>query len=331
MNPCLVDKQLRLPVLPTLRIFCRTKRLPRFGGHAPSFRNNMKIGLLGMFILMVFSSAAVEATSITLQPVADTTLQETYPTNNFGGGTSIQAGTRRYGGRTRGLLRFDLSSSVPSNAIITAATVTLTVVETPVGGGVNSVFDLNRLLASWGEGAGSDHRGSPGLAGEATWNTRFGPGTAWLSPGGDYRAIAKRIGDVCHDHPALWRAHGFGQQSPADCDLLDASTHARRAGDGRQIPIPISSGSRAEQRSRTACRLKCGAVADRHEHSTSGGGNQRGHCRRGRDQQRVLSCSPPLSTKQVGSLRVCSRQVLNALGGEACRHFRQWVVTPSRG
>jgi hypothetical protein len=61
----------------------------------------------------------------------------------------------------------------------------LTVVTTP-SGGVNSVFDLNRLLASWGEGNGSDHRGTPGDAGEATWNNRFGPGTPWVTPGGDF-------------------------------------------------------------------------------------------------------------------------------------------------
>src|SRR3989442_8774938 len=99
----------------------------------------MKIALLVLLSLMVFAAPAVEAASTTLSPVADTTLQESFPTNNFGDGTTIQAGGRRYGGRTRAVLRFDLSSSIPSNAIITAATVALTVVETP-SGGVNSVF-----------------------------------------------------------------------------------------------------------------------------------------------------------------------------------------------
>ena len=159
------------------------------GGGASRFTKNMKIAVLVLLILMIFSAPVLEAASITLPPVADTTLQESFPTNNFGGGTTVDAGGRRYGGRTRALLRFDLASSIPSNAIITAVTVTLTVVATPLGG-VNSVFDLNRLLAAWGEGNGSDHRGTPGGAGEATWNNRFGSGTPWASPGGDFQSTA---------------------------------------------------------------------------------------------------------------------------------------------
>ncbi len=146
------------------------------------------LGYLSLLTVVLFGTI-VEAASITLTPVADTTLQESYPTNNFGDGTTIQAGERRYGGRTRALLRFDLSSNVPPNAIITAATVTLTVVATP-SGAVNSIFDLNRLLALWGEGSGPDHRGTNGQPGEATWINRLGPGTPWAIPGGDIVATA---------------------------------------------------------------------------------------------------------------------------------------------
>ena len=71
---------------------------------------------------------------------------------------------------------------------------TLSVVATPTGSMI-SVFDLNRVLASWGEGDGSDHRGTPGSDGQATWNTRFGPGTPWSTPGGDFlsKASASRL------------------------------------------------------------------------------------------------------------------------------------------
>jgi len=69
--------------------------------------------------------------------------------------------------------------------MIHAVTLRLTVIDTP-SGGVNSVFDVHRVEASWGEGSGSDHRGSPGVAGEATWNNRLGPGNPWILPGGDF-------------------------------------------------------------------------------------------------------------------------------------------------
>lgn len=149
----------------------------------------MRIAVFGLMISTICSEASVEAATITLQPVGDTTLQDSFPTNNFGGGITIQAGGRRYGGRARAFLRFDLSNSIPSNAIITSATVTLTVVITPTGS-VNSIFDLHRVLASWGEGIGSDHRGAAGGPGEATWNNRLGPGIPWLTPGGDFIATA---------------------------------------------------------------------------------------------------------------------------------------------
>src|SRR5437016_7277563 len=66
-------------------------------------------------------------------PVADATLFQANPNNNLGGGLSIMAGGRPKDGsanRTRGLLRFDLSS-LPENVVITNVTLTLKVVETP--------------------------------------------------------------------------------------------------------------------------------------------------------------------------------------------------------
>jgi len=114
-------------------------------------------------------------------------LQEAFPDNNFGDGTTFQAGGRRQGGRTRGLLRFDLAGNVPAGSTITSVAVNLTVTAVP-SGGINSLFDLKRLLASWGEGNGSDHGGSPGAAGQATWNNRLGSGTPWTTPGGDFSA-----------------------------------------------------------------------------------------------------------------------------------------------
>ena len=89
---------------------------------------------------------AAHADSITLGAIADTTLQQAFPNNEFGGGVSFTSGDRRRGGITRALLAFDIAGNLPTGATITAATLTLTVVDDP-GGGVTSIFDLNRLLA----------------------------------------------------------------------------------------------------------------------------------------------------------------------------------------
>ena len=138
--------------------------------------------LAGVLALGVIPARAV---TIILNPIADTTLQEAFSSNNFGDGTSFQAGGRRKGGRTRGLLLFDIAGNIPAGATITSAALSLSVVGVP-SGGVASTFDLHRALAGWGEGNGSDHGGSPGAANQATWNNRLGSGTPWTTAGGDF-------------------------------------------------------------------------------------------------------------------------------------------------
>ena len=138
--------------------------------------------LAGVLALIALPARAV---TIVLNPIADTTLQEAFPTSNFGDGTTFQAGGRRQGGRTRGLLLFDIAGNIPAGATITSAALSLSVVAVP-NGGVASAFDLHRVLSGWGEGNGSDHGGSPGGANQATWSNRLGSGTPWTAPGGDF-------------------------------------------------------------------------------------------------------------------------------------------------
>ena len=124
------------------------------------------------------------AESVTLRPVADTTLFENNPGNNLGQ-SSLAAGSTRELMRSRALVRFDLSG-LPASAVITSARVTFTVVRGP-SEAPRSTFDLRRVLVAWneGEGGGADlTTGSPAAPGEATWDAR-GPG-AWGFPGGQF-------------------------------------------------------------------------------------------------------------------------------------------------
>jgi len=125
------------------------------------------------------------ANSVSIHPVADTTLQASYPNQNFGDGTSFTAGDRRQGGITRALMLFDIAANVPANATIDSVSLTLHVVRTP-SGGLNSTFDLHQMMDSWGEGSGSDHGGSATGINQANWNLRFAPGFFWTRPGGDF-------------------------------------------------------------------------------------------------------------------------------------------------
>ena len=135
--------------------------------------------------------ASVRADSVTLTPVADTSLFESIPDNNLGAQSFLEAGVIEPSGalkRLRGLVRFDLSQ-IPTNAVISNATLRVTVVlnntnTTP------ELLELHRMLQPWTEGnksGGTNEAGilgAPATDGESTWNHRQYPSLAWASPGG---------------------------------------------------------------------------------------------------------------------------------------------------
>jgi hypothetical protein len=137
-----------------------------------------------------FAWLCSQAATVSLQPVADTTLFEIAPGNNLGGADFFNAGTSGNGSRNRALLRFDVSS-IPAGSLITGATLNMDIVRQPSTGMEISFFDLRRVLQPWGEGAqvpadaNSPGLGAPAAPGEATWNERFAGTTAWNVPGGE--------------------------------------------------------------------------------------------------------------------------------------------------
>jgi len=130
------------------------------------------------------SISLLSADTLTLHPVADTSLFQTDPNNNFGAVTELPAGTTRAGKKSRMLLRFDLAGAMPSNAVVSAAALNLTVVKAP-STSANSRFDLRRVLQNWGEGTNAPvQHGSLAKAGDSSWNSRLAPSTPWSTPGG---------------------------------------------------------------------------------------------------------------------------------------------------
>lgn len=135
--------------------------------------------------LWLLAARPVLAGSVTLMPVADTSMFELSPDFNSGQ-SSLVAGRIRSGetNRARALVKFDLAA-IPAGALITGATLTLEVVKSPAGGAEPSTFGLRRLMRDWGEGAQSGTGGgSPAATNEATWNARFHGTASWAAPGG---------------------------------------------------------------------------------------------------------------------------------------------------
>jgi hypothetical protein len=142
--------------------------------------------------------------SVSLLPVADTTLFEVKPTNSIGGVEWISSGTTQNYTRNRALLKFDVAGTLPAGSRILGVTLSVRVTQIPRDGYNGAFFSLRRMLVSWGEGTNgiADPQapgfGSPASPGDATWNHRFSHSTnVWTTPGGeegiDYTATSSAL------------------------------------------------------------------------------------------------------------------------------------------
>jgi glucose/arabinose dehydrogenase len=146
--------------------------------------------LLGGLCLAVMTPASYSrAETISLTATADTFINGGLPENNAGGTFWFDAGTDGTGGVRRGLLRFDLTG-IPAGSTVTSATLQLTVAKVPLAGGVNSTFDLFRLLTSWNEGVKGGNNGAPASDSEATWSARMHGQANWTAPGAKSDVVA---------------------------------------------------------------------------------------------------------------------------------------------
>src|SRR3954452_22934406 len=85
-------------------------------------------------LIFVFAVAGVaqslDAVTLTLAPVADTTLFQLYPMNNLGGELTMISGVTANEQVNRALLRFNLTNSLPANATIQRVSLNVTVIKT---------------------------------------------------------------------------------------------------------------------------------------------------------------------------------------------------------
>lgn len=137
--------------------------------------------------------AGVQAATVRLAPVADTSLNDQSTAVADGAGPHLWVGQTNGAGNRRALIRFDLSG-VPPASIVTGARLTLFLSRTI---SPDQMISLHPLNASWGEGTsngGSGGAGAPASANDATWGFRFfGSRTPWGSLGGDFAAPSANL------------------------------------------------------------------------------------------------------------------------------------------
>jgi hypothetical protein len=159
---------------------------------------NIPKSSLWLLALLVATSGALKAATVTLNPVADTTLFEAIPNNNLGAEPTLISGTTATQHTNRTLLKFDVTGNIPANATIQSVSLALTV--TRAAPAPAPLFTLHRMLRDWGEGVGigteieGGNTGAPASGGDATWVAAFHPDALWSAPGSaataDYAATA---------------------------------------------------------------------------------------------------------------------------------------------
>ena len=130
--------------------------------------------------------------SVLLSPSKDNTLYEDpNGTLSNGAGDHFFAGTTNGGSIRRGVIAFDIESSIAEGATITAVTLTLHMSRTLAG---SQAVGLHRLESDWGEGssnaAGNEGSGASAQPGDATWVHTIFDSVLWNAQGGDFSATA---------------------------------------------------------------------------------------------------------------------------------------------
>ena len=143
------------------------------------------------FTVAVLAAETAFSATVILSASKDNTLFESVT-----GMESDGAGDSFFAGRTgandgshirRATIAFDVASTIPSNATVTAVKLTLFLAQgAPSSFGEN--VSLFSFTADWGEGSSMGFSGHPGgsTTGDATWLHRFYNTALWSTPGGDF-------------------------------------------------------------------------------------------------------------------------------------------------
>lgn len=158
----------------------------------------MRIAMLLLCTILTLS-AGVFAQPALISPSKDNTLYQTTDGSTSNGvGDFLFVGTTNTTSNRRGLIKFDIASSLPAGATVTAVSLKMNV--SKVGATTATNVSLKRVTADWGEGtsnAGAEEgQGGAATAGDATWLHRFSPSTMWTTAGGDFSSTESAVVSV---------------------------------------------------------------------------------------------------------------------------------------
>lgn len=188
------------------------------------------VGLVCSVLLAVggLTPIATAQTTITLRPTRDNTIYQATTGNLSNGvGEYLFAGRTATGSIRRALVKFDLTS-IPANATITHANLSLNV--SRFASGARDIA-MHRLLRDFGEGTsnatGQEGRGATARTNDATWLHTFWNTQTWATPGGDFVSTPSTISTFAGLGPILFES----EQMLADL----RSWHERASGNNGWI------------------------------------------------------------------------------------------------
>jgi hypothetical protein len=156
----------------------------------------------------------------------DATIYSGSPSIANGAGQYLFAGRTNSGALRRALLHFDLSS-IPSDAVIVSATLSLHLTQAASG---EHLVSAHRVLASWTTGSsdptGNEGTGAAAAPADATWTSRsFGsPAMEWANAGGDFASSASGFALIGTD-PVRYSISSAGLAADVQAWLADPSAN----------------------------------------------------------------------------------------------------------
>lgn len=202
-----------------------TARTSPDNGEVFMIRSRVPIALIVTVVLTSNVCRHSTADEIDIVPTRDNTLYEqTDGLVSNGMGSFFFVGNTDSFSIRRGLLYFDLTTTVPSGSTINSVTLTLYMSKTMAG---PQQISLHRLLNSWGEGnsdaAGAEGSGDGADFRDASWKHRYYYVIDWDNLGGDFSPGASATTTVGGIAFYNWSSSGMVDDVQAWVDNPDAN------------------------------------------------------------------------------------------------------------
>jgi hypothetical protein len=172
----------------------------------PTARFTSFLAFFAVFTIFETIASSPRAAQVAITANKDNTIFAESDTLSNGAGYHFFVGTNGLGDARRGLLAFDVSSSVPSGATIDSVALVLKMSKTVLASPVTIAVHV--VNGDWGQ-AGSDAlaqegKGAPAEAGDATWGQSMFPGANWGTLGGDFAGTASASQSVADTTEYTW-------------------------------------------------------------------------------------------------------------------------------